>query len=63
VKARNGSLVLELAEIACSAQHAWLAPRLHWVGALLAHFLSVLIGNENVPNPGRCPLQATSTLP
>jgi hypothetical protein len=55
VNARDGSLVLELGEITCPAQHAWLAPRLHWVGALLAHFLSTLLGKGNVPNPGRYP--------
>jgi hypothetical protein len=52
VDAREASLVLELGEITCPAQHAWLAPRLHWEGALLAHFLSKLIGKGNVPNPG-----------
>ncbi|MGA7355779.1 MAG: hypothetical protein WBW76_10155 [Candidatus Cybelea sp.] len=63
VNARDGSLVLELGEITCPAQHVWLAPRLHWAGALLAHFLSTLIGRGNVPDPGRYPVQATPTLP
>lgn len=52
VDAADGSLVLELGEITCPAQHAWLARRLDWEGALLAHFLSVLIGKGNVPDPG-----------
>jgi hypothetical protein len=63
VNARDGSLVLELGEITCPAQHAWLAPRLHWAGTLLAHFLSTLIGKGNVPNPGRYPVRPTPTQP
>lgn len=49
VDARNGSLVLELGEISCPAQHQWLASRLHWEGELLAYFLSRQIGKDNVP--------------
>ena len=30
---------------------AWLAPRLHWEGAILAYFVSQLIGKGNVPKP------------
>ena len=52
VDAQDGSLVLELGEITCPAQHAWLAPRLRWEGALLAYFLSRQIGNPSVPYPG-----------
>jgi hypothetical protein len=59
VNARNGSLVLELGEITCPAQHAWLAPRLHWLGVLLAHFISVLIGKGNGLNPGPHSAEAT----
>lgn len=51
VNARDASLVLELGEITCPAQHAWLAPRLQWEGALLAYFLSKLIGKGDVPTP------------
>ncbi len=51
VEARDASLVLELGEITCPAQHAWLAPRLQWEGALLAYYLSALIGKGNVPKP------------
>jgi hypothetical protein len=52
VDASDGSLVLELGEITCPAQRAWLEPRLRWAGALLAHFLSIRIGKGNVPDPG-----------
>lgn len=59
VDARAGSLVLELGEITCPAQRAWLAPRLQWEGALLAHFLSALINKGDVPDPGAFRGQAT----
>jgi hypothetical protein len=52
VDARAASLVLELGEITCPAQHAWLAARLHWEGALLAYYLSRRIGKGDVENPG-----------
>ena len=52
VTARDFALVLELGEITCTAQHEWLAPRLHWEGALLAYFLSERIGKGEVPDPG-----------
>jgi hypothetical protein len=52
VNARDGALVLELGEITCPVQRAWLAGRLHWEGRLIAHFLSELIGKGNVPDPG-----------
>ena len=55
VDAGDGSLVLELGEITCPAQHAWLAPRLEWEGELIAYFLSRLTGKGNVPNPGPSP--------
>ena len=52
VDARDASMVLELGEITCPAQHAWLAPRLHWEGALLAYLPeSSLIGKGNVHRP------------
>ena len=51
VHALDVSLVLELGEITCPAQHAWLAPRLHWLGSLLAYFLSERIGKGDVPLP------------
>lgn len=52
VEASDGSLVLELGEITCPQQHAWLAPRLQWEGELIAYFLSRLSGKGNVPDPG-----------
>ncbi len=52
VTADEGSLVLELGEITCPAQHAWLAPRLQWEGELIAYFVSRLAGKGNVPDPG-----------
>jgi len=52
VRASNGALVLELGELTCPAQRAWLAPRLRWEGALIAHFLSALIGRGSVADPG-----------
>jgi hypothetical protein len=58
VTAQNGSLVLELGELTCPRQRAWLAERLQWEGALLAYFLSERIGKGKVPEPGRYPEQA-----
>lgn len=55
VDAADGSLVLELGEITCPSQRAWLAPRLQWEGELIAYFLSRLAGKGNVPNPGPSP--------
>ena len=52
VRASESALVLELGEITCPAQRRWLAPRIAWEGALLAHFLSVRAGVGNVPDPG-----------
>jgi len=46
---------LELGEITCDEQALWLKPRLHWIGQLLAHFLSKKIGKGNVPDPGPFP--------
>jgi hypothetical protein len=63
VHARKGSFVLELGEITCSAQHAWLAPRLQWEGALIASFLSRLIDKGNVPVPPPYVQEAATTRP
>lgn len=43
VHAQDGSLVVELGEITCPAQRAWLAPRLRSTGRLVARLLEVLI--------------------
>ncbi len=53
VRPRTAALVLELGEISCPAQRAWLAPRLHFEGDLLAAFLSRLIGKGDVPLPSK----------
>lgn len=45
VHASDGALVLELGELTCPAQKAWLAPRLEWEGKFIADFLRQLIGN------------------
>jgi len=63
VDARDASLVLELGEITCAAQHAWLAPRLQWEGALLAYFVSRTIGKGDVPNPGPYRDKAAGSAP
>lgn len=57
VDAGESNLVLELGEITCPEQHAWLAPRLQWEGELIAYFLSRLVGKGNVPNPGPSPAE------
>lgn len=51
VDARDAALVIELGELTCPSQHAWLAPRLQREGALLAYFLSSLIRKGHVPQP------------
>ena len=43
VRAQDGALVLELGELTCPAQRAWLAPRLHWAGDVIAGFVNRLI--------------------
>lgn len=51
VDARDGALVLELGELTCARQRAWLAPRLEFDGRLIAYFISRLIGKGDVPLP------------
>jgi len=51
VHASDSALVIELGELTCPAQRAWLEPRIKWEGALLAHFLSRRIGKGSVPAP------------
>ena len=50
-RASDGAFVLELGEITCPSQHAWLQPRLQFEGALIAYWLSALIGRGRVPLP------------
>lgn len=51
VHATDASLVLELGEVTCPSQRAWLAKRLQFDGRLIAYFLSRLIGKGDVPLP------------
>lgn len=46
VHASDAGLVLELGEITCPAQRAWLTPRLTWAGDAIAQFVSGLIGRK-----------------
>lgn len=52
-RASDGAFVLELGEISCPAQRAWLRPRLQWEGALIAYWLSRLIHRGHVLLPDR----------
>jgi hypothetical protein len=51
VHASKGAMTIELGEVTCPAQRAWLAPRLHWEGAMLAYFLAAPLGLVEVPLP------------
>ena len=51
VEAKDAALVLELGELTCEKQRAWLAPRLEYDGDLIAYFVSRLIGKGDVPPP------------
>jgi len=53
VHARDGALVLEMGEITCPTQHAWMATRLELLGELLAYFVSRSIGKGDVPLPAK----------
>jgi len=57
VDARDGALVLELGEISCPPQHAWLAARLDALGDLLAYDISRTIGKGDVPLPAKFDLR------
>jgi hypothetical protein len=46
VHASEGALVIELGEVTCPAERAWLASRLKWEGDLIARFMSALIRKE-----------------
>lgn len=47
VHAQDGALVIELGEVSCPAQRAWLASRLQWEGEFIADFLTGLLRNGN----------------
>lgn len=51
VAASDAALVLELGELTCPQQRAWLEPRMKWEGRLIAHFISTRIHKGNVPLP------------
>jgi hypothetical protein len=55
VRASRGALVLELGEITCPAQRAWMAPRLRALGDLIAYDISRTIGKGAVPRPSAFP--------
>lgn len=46
VRAQDAALVLELGELTCPAQQAWLAPRLQWEGDYIAQFVQRLITHK-----------------
>lgn len=45
VHASAGALVIELGEVTCPSERAWLASRLKWEGDLIAQFIEDLIAN------------------
>lgn len=47
VRSQDGSLVIELGEVSCPAQRAWLASRLQWEGEFIADFVTGLLRNAN----------------
>jgi hypothetical protein len=49
VHAQDGALVLELGELTCPPQRAWLAPRLQWEGDFIANFVDRLL-REPLPS-------------
>ncbi len=53
VRASDGALVLELGEITCPKQRAWLASRLVALGDLIAYDVSRAIGKGDVPLPAK----------
>jgi len=53
VEAQDGALVVELGEISCPRQRAWLAQRLDALGDLIAYFISRRIGRGDVPLPAK----------
>ncbi len=48
----DAEFVIEFGDLNARDQAEWLKPRLPWLGALVAHFLSKRIGKDNVPDPG-----------
>jgi len=54
----DAEFLIEFGDLGSLRQARWMKPRLKWMGALLAHFLSQRIGKGNVPLP-HLPLVAT----
>jgi hypothetical protein len=54
VRARDAGLVLELGEITCPAQRAWLSDRLQWEGELIADFVNHFVGQGGI-RPSKAP--------
>ena len=50
-KTSDAEFLIELGDLNSLRQAKWLKPRLKWLGALLAHFLSKRSGLGNVPKP------------
>jgi hypothetical protein len=47
----DAEFLIELGDLGSLKQAQWMKPRLKWMGALLAHFLSQRIGKGDVPLP------------
>lgn len=47
----DAEMLIEFGDLGSSRQAKWMKPRLKWLGALLAHFLSKRSGLGNVPEP------------
>jgi hypothetical protein len=47
----DAEFLIEFGDLGSLEQARWMKPRLKWMGALLAHFLSDRIGKGNVPLP------------
>lgn len=48
----DAEMLLEFGNLENVEQARWLKPRLKWLGALLAHFLSVRLKKSEIPDPG-----------
>lgn len=51
VRAADVALVVELGDMTGADQAAWLQPRLGWLGALLARYVCLRLGREDIPDP------------
>src|SRR4029077_1811299 len=47
----DAEFLIEFGDLGSLRQARWMKPRLKWMGALLAHFLSQRVGKGNVPLP------------